>query len=124
MAAVAFALDYSDLWWIPVFALGVQMWTTLYLIRIHRKVGRDWTRLFATAQILRYIYLGMIFYGLYWAANVPGTGVIEIFGLFFGFAFPIADNIIQFYHKRFLWLGLQPNKSQQQQQPKNGAPVQ
>jgi hypothetical protein len=109
-------LTYSDLWWIPFIALGFQIYTTYLLWQIHRRIGKEWAHDFMAFHIIGYTYVAFILGGLYLAANRPGVGVIEIFGLFFGFAYPLANNFIHLRIKRRFKKQLDPNRDGYQPQ--------
>ena len=102
---------FLDVWWIPVIALALQVWATVYLVKIHGIIGRTWTVIFTQFQILGYLYIGFIMYGIFLANSRIGIQPLELFAIFFGLVYPVWNNITHLKMKRFLARGLEPNSS-------------
>jgi hypothetical protein len=104
------AIDFLDLWWVPIVALALQVYASYFLYRIYRKIGYDWQMVFLSFQAIGYAYIGFI---LYRYITTPLSAVeepLEFYRLFFGLAYPVVNNLLHLRMKRIFYRGLQPNK--------------
>jgi hypothetical protein len=102
--------DLGDMWIVPLFALALLIASSVYLVKIHRQIGRQLTQIFAGFQAIGYVYLGMLIHTFIVLNAQIGAEPVDIYRLFFGFFFPVADRILHLKLKRFYVKGLQPNR--------------
>ncbi len=107
------ALTLFDFWLVPIFALGLQIWATMYLVKIHRIIGVRWTIIFIQFQLLGYLYIAYIMDALLIANDMGGVQPLENFQIFFGLIYPVWNNITHLKMKQYLSSGLQPTKKKE-----------
>ena len=99
----------GDFWVFPVIGLCVQCGASIYLFRIHCKIGVWWKLIFSAFNVNNYIYLGFILYSLFLAAERPGLQPLEIYSAYYGLVFPVVNSLLHLMVKRLLKWGLDPN---------------
>ena len=106
---------FLDLWIVPLFALALQIFTTLYFLKIYKRIGGYLTHIFVGFHILGYIYIFTVLYRwIGFGVLTPQYEPEDMFRIFFGLVFPVANNLLHLRLKRFYKQGLEPNKQQQE----------
>jgi hypothetical protein len=107
------AITFLDLWWVPLIALGLQIFTSIYLFKIYKRIGNKLTEIFTGFQILGFVYVGIILERFITNPPMIEDQSFDPVRLFFGFVFPVANSILHFRLKRFYVKGLEPNTAKQ-----------
>lgn len=96
-----------EFWFFPFIGLCAQMIASTYLIMIHRRIGPQLTEIFTGFNVLSYVYLTFLFYGLYLASHDTQETPLETFNIFFGLIYPVTNSIYHLRLKRFYKKGLE-----------------
>ena len=96
-----------EIWFFPLIGLVAQIIASVYLIKIHRRIGKQLTEIFTGFNVLAYCYLVFLFYGLYLATHVEEQTPLETFSIWFGLIYPVVNSIYHMRLKRFYKKGLE-----------------